>query len=78
METAIENLVAEKKPNIQRLAVPEVHEWIKEEVAQSYSYEKSWDEAKLDPWIIFHTSGTTGTIETPSSELKMCRNFNGL
>ncbi|MCJ1465426.1 hypothetical protein MMC07_004044 [Pseudocyphellaria aurata] len=59
METAIENLIAEE-PNIQRISVPEVHEWVNEEEAQSYNYEKSWDEAKLDPWMIFHTSGTTG------------------
>lgn len=61
MATAIERLIA-ARANIQGIHVPEVHDWINEEEAQPYSYGKSWDEAKLDPWIIFHTSGTTGTL----------------
>lgn len=59
MQRAIESLIAERG-NIQRVLVPEVHEWVNEDEAQPYGYVKGWDEAKLDPWIIFHTSGTTG------------------
>lgn len=65
MQGAIESLIAERG-NIQRVLVPEVHEWVNEDEAQPYGYMKGWDEAKLDPWIVFHTSGTTGTIWTPA------------
>lgn len=61
MKNAIESLISERA-TMRRVSVPEMHEWVSEEEAQSYSYEKSWDEAKQDPWIIFHTSGTTGTL----------------
>jgi hypothetical protein len=34
------------------------------------SYTKSWEEAKDDPWLIFHTWGTTGTFQQyPRSEI---------
>lgn len=61
MEMVIKNLTVER-PNIRRISVPEVHEWVSEGESQPYRYAKGWDEAKLDPWIIFHTSGTTGII----------------
>ena len=60
MKNAIESLISERA-TIRRVSVPEMDEWVSEEEARPYSYQKSWDEAKLDPWIIFHTSGTTGT-----------------
>ena len=41
--------------------VPEVSEWLNEQVAEHIPFTKSWDQAKDDPWMIFHTSGTTGT-----------------
>lgn len=63
METAVESLIAERS-NLRRVSVPEVHDWVNEEEAEPYVYNKGWDEAKLDPWIIFHTSGTTGTKRT--------------
>lgn len=42
------------------LQVPDLQEWLREEQAQPVLYAKSWEEAKSDPWLVFHTSGTTG------------------
>ena len=61
MKNAIESLITERA-TIRRVSVPEMQEWVSEKEAQHYRYEKSWDEAKLNPWIIIHTSGTTGAI----------------
>ncbi|KAL8834221.1 MAG: hypothetical protein Q9170_003852 [Blastenia crenularia] len=41
------------------ITVLELHELLDEGSAPNYEYAKSWDEAKSDPWLIFHTSGTT-------------------
>lgn len=46
--------------NLDTLAVPELTEWLKDEEARPFLYTKTWAEAKADPWLIFHTSGTTG------------------
>ncbi|CAI6335581.1 unnamed protein product [Periconia digitata] len=47
-------------PQIQPTAVPELEAWLYSGDAPAYPYSKSWNEGKDDPWIIFHTSGTTG------------------
>ncbi|KAL1982511.1 hypothetical protein VTN96DRAFT_1236 [Rasamsonia emersonii] len=42
------------------LQVPEYQEFLDETPAPHYPYEKTFDEAKNDPFLILHTSGTTG------------------
>jgi acyl-coenzyme A synthetase/AMP-(fatty) acid ligase len=49
-----------ERPLVRDIVVPELHDWITEKEAEPYEYNKSWEEAANDPWIIFHTSGTTG------------------
>jgi acyl-CoA synthetase (AMP-forming)/AMP-acid ligase II len=34
--------------------------WLNDEYGPTYHYSKSWDEAKDDPVVVFHTSGSTG------------------
>ena len=48
--------------DISVLEIPEITEWISCDEARLFPYNKSWDEGKSDPWLIFHTSGTTGTV----------------
>lgn len=48
-------------PSVQLIAVPELNEWLSPVKVGSFLYEKTWEEAYSDPWLIFHTSGTTGT-----------------
>ncbi|TVY21569.1 Non-canonical non-ribosomal peptide synthetase FUB8 [Lachnellula arida] len=45
---------------ISTLEVPEQPKWLFGDIAPYYPYIKTWEEAYADPWIIFHTSGTTG------------------
>lgn len=45
---------------IQSLAVPELEVWLNAEPIDTFPSPKSWDDAKDEPWLIFHTSGTTG------------------
>lgn len=45
---------------MQTLTVPDLAVWLNDVEAPDFPYPKSYDEGKLDPWLIFHTSGTTG------------------
>lgn len=47
-------------PHIQPITIPELQSWLDPGDAPAFPYNKSWDEGKDDPWLIFHTSGTTG------------------
>ncbi|KAJ5391006.1 AMP-binding enzyme [Penicillium cataractarum] len=47
-------------PAFRVVTVPEIDEFMKEEEAPTFTYSKSWEEGKDDPWLVFHTSGTTG------------------
>jgi len=55
----VQSLVA-FRPNVNPILIPEAQGWFHADQVAVYEYKKTWDEAKLDPWIIFHTSGTTG------------------
>lgn len=59
MTKSIESLLGERE-TINRMTVPELHLWMSLDVAQLYVYQKSWYETKYDPWITYHSSGTTG------------------
>lgn len=48
-------------PHVQTITVPEPDEFSLEAEAVPVNYSKTWDEGKDDPWLVFHTSGTTGT-----------------
>lgn len=47
--------------------IPDVSALLDTTKAATVAYTKSWDEASKDPWLIFHTSGTTGTSIPASS-----------
>ena len=51
-----------EKSNIPTLEVPELSGWLNNKEASQFPYTKTWDQAKSDPWLISHTSGTTGEI----------------
>lgn len=63
MQAEIADLLRTKS-EIRHIIVPEVEELLEGQKPALYAYEKRWDEAKTDPVIIFHTSGTTGKIST--------------
>ena len=55
----VEDLLSERA-DVSSICVPEVERWLEGERPVRYPYDKTWEEAERDPWVVFHTSGTTG------------------
>ncbi|EAW23609.1 putative AMP-binding enzyme [Aspergillus fischeri NRRL 181] len=53
--------ILEDAPHIQQITAPEPDSLLQETPAEPYVYPKSWGEGKKDPWLVAHTSGTTGS-----------------
>lgn len=56
---AVVDTVTKLKPSIQILEAPDLDELLQDASAEPVAYTKSWDDGKDDPWLVFHTSGTT-------------------
>ncbi|THC89587.1 hypothetical protein EYZ11_010967 [Aspergillus tanneri] len=52
--------ILRKASYIRSITVPGLEEFLREDAAAPAVYGKTWDEGKDDPWLVFHTSGTTG------------------
>lgn len=52
--------IAAKGTGIRTMAAPQLDDLLREDFAQKFPYNKSWEDGKDDPWLVFHTSGTTG------------------
>ena len=46
--------------SIRHFEMPELNELLDDEVVPQYPYEKTFEEARLDPYLALHTSGSTG------------------
>ncbi|KAH8427638.1 putative AMP-binding enzyme [Aspergillus melleus] len=46
--------------DVETITVPNTEEFLRDEEAAPVVYGKTWEEGKDDPWMVFHTSGTTG------------------
>ena len=44
-----------------QVTVPELRELLDEELVEAIPFSKTFDEYRMQPWIILHTSGSTGT-----------------
>lgn len=53
-------IILEDAPHIQQIAAPELDSLLQETPAEPFVYPRSWGEGKKDPWLVAHTSGTTG------------------
>jgi acyl-CoA synthetase (AMP-forming)/AMP-acid ligase II len=51
--------VLEKRP-MHEAALPELSDLLENEIVPSYSYNKPFFEARQDPFVVLHTSGSTG------------------
>ena len=49
------------KRRMQKLFLPDLDYFLNEEAVEDYPYSKSWEEARKDPYVVMHSSGTTGT-----------------
>lgn len=52
--------ILQNAPHIQTITVPDTEAFMQEAEAAPINYSKTWEEGKADPWLVFHTSGTTG------------------
>ncbi|PQE08772.1 AMP-binding enzyme protein [Rutstroemia sp. NJR-2017a BVV2] len=52
--------VARRREGLQIVAAPALEDLLQDKPAQQFRYQKSWEEARDNPWLVFHTSGTTG------------------
>ncbi|MCJ1350457.1 MAG: hypothetical protein MMC33_000438 [Icmadophila ericetorum] len=57
--SVVRSIIGDKQA-VRALQVPQLNEWVYGKEFGVFSYEKTWEKAQLDPWIIFHTSCTTG------------------
>ncbi|KAI9707979.1 MAG: hypothetical protein M1820_004398 [Bogoriella megaspora] len=51
--------------------IPSLDEILDPEPVERYPYDKTWDEAQRDPYLILHTSGTTGLPKPVTLTLKV-------
>ncbi|OQE04939.1 hypothetical protein PENVUL_c028G04314 [Penicillium vulpinum] len=58
MATYVDSIIKEA-PHVKSITIPEIVKFMKETEAPIYTYPKAWEERKDDPWLVFHTSGTT-------------------
>ncbi|GKZ30777.1 hypothetical protein AbraIFM66950_010214 [Aspergillus brasiliensis] len=47
-------------PHVQTITVPDIDAFLQEAEAEPVNYSKTYEEGRADPWLVFHTSGTTG------------------
>lgn len=48
------------KRNMKTGFVPELHEFLDDSPVDTYPYHKTFDEARMDPCLVLHTTGSTG------------------
>ncbi|KAL9117063.1 MAG: hypothetical protein Q9187_006405 [Circinaria calcarea] len=54
----VESILA--KQQLRSIVVGELHEWLSEEPVPHFPYTKSFENSVNEPWIVLHTSGSTG------------------
>lgn len=52
-------------PRVQYIAAPNLDNLFQDTEPIEMEFGRSWDEAKDDPWLVFHSSGTTGELSHP-------------
>lgn len=52
--------ILKDSPHIEQKDIPSVDYFMQDLEAEPVTYAKSWEEGKDDPWLVFHTSSTTG------------------
>ncbi|PKX89842.1 putative AMP-binding enzyme [Aspergillus novofumigatus IBT 16806] len=68
--------ILEDAPHIQQITAPEPDSLLQESPAKPYVYPKSWEEGKNDPWLVAHTSGTTGFPKPVTYTHQMMASFD--
>lgn len=55
--------------NLRHVVVPDEAVWMNPEPVPHYPYGKSYDEAMYDPFLVLHTSGTSGKYKSGSQSM---------
>lgn len=64
MASTVDHIV-QRRHGLEIITGPELEELLQDKQAEPFLYRKSWEEGKDDPWLTFHTSGTTGKQRRP-------------
>lgn len=68
--------IIEGSPHIRSIVVPDLEVWLHASPIATFQCSKSWQEGKDDPWLHFHTSGTTGIPRLVTYTNRMMTSFN--
>ena len=52
------------EPGIKAINAPALHDLLQDKQAEPVIFNRSWEEIYNNPWLVFHTSGTTGLLQT--------------
>lgn len=63
-------------PRVQYIAAPNLDNLFQDTEPIEMEFDRSWDEARDDPWLVFHSSGTTGELSHPHR--LPCRSYSRL
>lgn len=55
--------ILEGTSHIQTITVPNLGQFLNDTEASPITYPNTWMDGKDDPWLVFHTSGTTGMTD---------------
>jgi hypothetical protein len=58
-------------PHVQVITVPDLEDFMQESESVPFTYPESWEAGQHDPWLVFHTSGTTGWSSWLCSIMKL-------
>jgi acyl-coenzyme A synthetase/AMP-(fatty) acid ligase len=67
--------ILQGNPDIQSILVPDLSTWLDAPPIASSPASKPWIEGRDDPWLIFHTSGTTGLPKLVTYTNRMMTSF---
>jgi acyl-coenzyme A synthetase/AMP-(fatty) acid ligase len=62
-------------PHVKAIMVPDLNTWLSAPSIAPIPCRKAWQEGKDDPWLIFHTSGTTGLPKLVTYTQRMMTSF---
>lgn len=54
--------VLQSAPHVPYFTAPKLDGLLGNKTSFETKFERAWDEAKDDPWLVFHSSGTTGEL----------------
>jgi acyl-coenzyme A synthetase/AMP-(fatty) acid ligase len=83
-QTALGETLTKERPGTRLSTLPPLNYWLEDGDVPNYPFEKTWEEAKMNPTFVIHSSGTTGvpkplryTLENAAVQDFMHRSLDG-